>query len=202
MVGGDQNAPAGCPAGSTGTGFGVATGTPAALATQAGVEFALLPARLACNAGRAGARRRRPERRQHRPARGRGRGPVRNRARTASTTARSDTGDAARFGAPLLLSGTTTAHTTNGATGLALSQYGGGGAYATWLDHRGYVLDYSANAGAAWSGPAAIGLNSNASGVIVTGTGQGRAEIAYTEHSGSAAREYLAPVSYSALAGH
>ena len=48
--------------------------------------------------------------------------------------------------------------------------------------------------GAAWAGPAAIGLNSNASGVIVAGTGQRNAEIACTEHSGSEAREYVAPL--------
>ena len=198
VVGGDQNAPPSCPAGSTGTGFGVATGTPAALATQAAWNSRYFQP-LAChavgpvlagggpNGGSIGVL----------EDEGSGlSGSSSDGVYWRAFDAGSDT-----FGAPLLVSDET-AHTTNGATGLAVSKDGSGGVYATWLDHRGYVLDYSAGGGAAWPAPAAIGLNSNASGVIVTGTGQGNAEIAYTEHSGSAAREYVAPISYSALAGH
>ena len=46
-----------------------------------------------------------------------------------------------------------------------------------------------------------IGRTESASDVIVAGTGQGNAEIAYTKDPGSGAREYIAPVSYSQLAG-
>ena len=197
VVGGDATAPAGCPAGSSGTGFGVATGTPAALRTQAAWSSRYFQP-IACNA-------RTPVLAGGGPGGGsiglledEGAGLSGSGSEGVYFRAFDATSDT--FGAPLLLSDETT-HTVNGATALAIASDKSGGMYAIWLDHRGHVLDYSANGGAAWAAPAAIGLNSDASGAVVAGTGKGNSEIAYTENPGSGSREYLAPVSYSQLAG-
>jgi hypothetical protein len=104
------------------------------------------------------------------------------------------------FGVPVLVSDET-ARTATGPTGLALARDASGGAYASWLDHRGYVLAYSADGGATWSTPAAVGLESTASDLSLAATGKGGAEIAYSRNPGSASQEYLAATSYPELAG-
>ncbi len=197
VVGGDQSAPAGCPTDSPSTGFAVAAGTPATLQTQAAWSsryFQLIACPAESPVVAAGG-----------PNGGsigllESEGPGLAASGSNGVYYRPFDVASGTFGAPVLVSDET-ARTTNGATGLALARDPSGGADATWLDHRGYVLAYSADGGASWSPPAAIGLRSDVSDLTLAATAHGEAEIAYSRNPGSGSREYLAPLSYARLAG-
>ena len=190
-VGADPNAPAGCPSGSAATGFGVGVGTPAALQTQAAWSSSYFQT-LACQASG-------PVLAGGGPAggaigvledegaglSGSGSNGVYYRAFNPLTSS---------FAAPVLVSDETSVSVA-GADALTAAGDGTGGMYALWLDHRGYVLDYSSDAGAAWSGAAPVGLSSGTDDAVIAGAGQGGARIAY----GGQGQEWLVPVSYAQL---
>ena len=197
VVGGDQSAPASCPASSPSTGFAVAAGTAATLQTQAAWSSRYFQL-IACPAES-------PVLAAGGPSGGsigllESEGPGLAGSGSDGVYYRPFDAASGTFGAAVLVSDET-ARTTNGATGLALARDGSGGAYASWLDHRGYVLAYSADGGATWSTPAAIGLGSDASDLTLAATAHGGAEIAYSRNPGSGSQEYLAALSYPQLAG-
>jgi hypothetical protein len=192
-VGGDSAAPPGCPSGSLGTGFGVGVGTPAALQTQSAWSASYFHV-LACQAQA-------PVLAGGGPNGGsigvlENEGPGLSASGSDGVYYRAFVPASASFAAPVLVSDET-ALTLSGATGLAASQDPGGGAYAIWLDRRGYVLVYSSDGGASWPVPGVIGLSPGAGDAVIAGAGQSNAQIAYTAGS----QEYLVPVSYLQLAG-
>jgi hypothetical protein len=104
------------------------------------------------------------------------------------------------FGAPVQLADVTN-ESLGGVINLDLSEDSGTGVYATWEDHQGLVLDYSANGGAAWEAPTVVpepasGPQGNP---VVVGTGGGNAEIAYVGNPGTGPQVFLQSVNYAAL---
>jgi hypothetical protein len=94
-----------------------------------------------------------------------------------------------------------TNETLCGASMIDLSEDAGAGVYATWEDHQGLLLDYSANGGAIWEGPTLVpepasGPQGNP---VIVGTGAGNAEIAYVGNPGTGPQVFLQPVNYAAL---
>ncbi len=192
-VGGDGNAPPGCPAGSSeGTGYGVGVGTPAALQTQAAWSASYFAAISCQSAG--------PVLAGGGPAGGEiglledegpglsGTGANGVYFRRFSTTTNS-------FG-PAVLVSDETKNSLDGADGLSLSEDSSGGLYASWSDYRGEVISYSSNGGASWGAAAPVGLPEGGGDFVVAGTSGGGTELAY--RSGS--QEYVVPASYPQLA--
>jgi hypothetical protein len=195
-VGADYGAPTGCPAGTMqATGYGVGVGTPAALQTQAAWNAHHF-APLSCQAfspvlsgggpsgGTIGLLQ------DEGPGlAGHGKDGVYYRRFNAVT---------ATFGPPVLVSDETNTALL-GADALSVSQDASGGVYASWLDHRGWVLNYSSTGGASWGTARATGLTSGTDAIAV-GLSGGGAELAYTANPGSGTHEYLVPLAYSLLA--
>jgi hypothetical protein len=198
VVGDAIGAPSGCPTSETeSTGDGVGVGTPAALQTQMawGSEY-FKP--ISCNASE-------PVLTGGGPTGGtigvledEGTG-INGSGSDGIYYRRFDTASAG-FGAPALVS-TETNLTTYGATSLSVSQDGGGGVYAIWLDKRGSMVGYSSNDGTSWQAPITLPIPSSAGSVVVAGVAGSSAELAYVASNGAQDREYLMPLSYSQVAG-
>jgi hypothetical protein len=196
-VGGDASAPMGCPAGTTeATGYGVGVGTPTQLQAQAAWSAGYFtPA--ACQAtapvlaggGLAGASIGLLDS-EGAGLSGTGSDGIYYRQFDAATET---------FGAPVLVSDET-AVSLDGADALDLSQDSSGGVYASWSDSRGIQLAYSSNAATSWPTAATVDLPAGAGDVTTAATGQGNAELAYTENPGTGTQEYVVPVNYSQLA--
>jgi hypothetical protein len=196
-VGADYGSPSGCPSGtSQATGYGVGIGTPTELQTQTawgGSYFKPVScqafAPVLAGGGPAGGS---IGMLDNEGAGLTGSGSDGVYYRAFSTTADS-------FGPPVLVSDETS-NTLDGADDLSLSQDSAGGVYATWLDGRGWTLDYSTTPGSGWPAARATGLVQGAgSDAVVDGVGGGDAWLAYNYDPGSGTQEYVVPVSFSQL---
>ncbi len=192
-VGGDYESSAlpGCPSGTQqATGFGIGVGTPAALQTQAAWSSAYF-APISCDAFS-------PVLAGGGPSGGpigllENEGPGLVGSGSEGVYFRAFEPTSGGFSAPVLVSDETST-SLDGADDLSLGADGEGGMYAAWLDHRGWVLDYSENAGQTWGSVATLGLDFDTAGdVVVAGLGSGNAELA-DDNNG---QEYLVPVDYS-----
>jgi hypothetical protein len=105
------------------------------------------------------------------------------------------------FGAPVELSDVT-GETLNGVNTLDVADDAGTGVYATWSDHQGLVLDYSANGGATWQAPAVVPAPAAGSQgeAVIAGAGAGAAKIAYTSNPGTGTQVFLRSVNYAEVA--
>jgi len=105
------------------------------------------------------------------------------------------------FGAPVQLADVTS-ETLNGVNTLDVADDVGTGVYATWSDHQGLVLDYSANGGATWQAPAVVPAPAAGSQgeAVIAGAGAGAARIAYTSNPGTGTQVFLQPVNYAEVA--
>ncbi len=199
-VGGDGGQPAACPAGTQGaTGYGVGIGTPATLATQAAWSSQYFFTPESCQA--------------EAPVLAGG-GPDGGSIGLLEDEGPGLFGSGSdgifyhqfepatdTFG-PALPVSDETSQTLDGPDGLDVSSDSSGGVYASWSDDRGDELDYSSDGGASWPPtPATVDLPTGAGDVIVSGAGQGNAELAYTLNPGSGTQEYVVPVNYSEFAG-
>jgi hypothetical protein len=198
-VGADFHTPAACPAGTAdATGYGVGIGTPGQLQTQSAWSSTYFEP-VSCEADD-------PVLAGGGPAGGtigllEEEGPM----LTASDSGaegiyyrRFDPGTDS-FDAPVLVSNEAT-RTVQSPNDIDVSQDSSGGVYGTWSDSRGLVVTYSATGGASWSTPLPVTLPATPDDdVVITGTGRGGAELAYTAEPGGSASEYLVALSYSQL---
>ncbi len=191
-IGGAYITPPGCPAGTRhSVGFGVGDGTPAALQTQAAWSTSyFLP--LSCSAIT-------PALAGGGPAGGPigmldQEGPGLTSAGAVGFYFRRFDPSTKSFGAPVLVSDETT-ESTAGAIGVSLAADASGGMYALWADHRGWLLDYSADGGATWGAPGYVNLPPGAADAVLAARGGGGAEIGYINRR----EQFVVPVTYSQL---
>ncbi len=185
-------APPGCgPGTSYATGYGVALGTPAALATQAAWTSAYFEP-ISCDAadpvlaggGAAGGSIGLLETE----------GPGLDGSGSDGLYYRAFDPASSSFGAPTLVSDETDV-TLDGPADVSLGADTAAGIYASWLDARGFELSYSSDGGSSWTAPVTVGLSPGASDPVVAGAGGGSGELAYTDGS----QEYIAAFSGSQL---
>jgi len=170
VVGDDDGNPGGCPGASYASGFAAAVGTPAQLATQAkwSESFTNISCQAFAPALAGGASGIGLLEDEGAGISGAGSDGVYYRPFSTGTMT---------FSSPVLVSDESS-ESTGGADALSVSQDSSGGVYASWSDHRGVTISYSANGGSSWTSPFAAGLGGGGDAVIV-GVGSANAQLAY-----------------------
>ena len=191
-VGGADSATPGCPSGTqSATGYATATGTPASLQMQATWSSSYFQP-ISCQAqapvlaggGASGATIGLLE----------SEGPGLSGTGSEGVYFRAFDPAAQSFGGPVLVSDETDL-STGGADSLSLAADDEGGMYASWLDHRGWVLSYSSDDGQSWQPVASLNLPAGVGNAVLAGLGAGNAELAFA----TGGQEYLVAVPYPQL---